>query len=191
MVTISMELGNAFTAKCRKLKEQIPKCYYRALGEAAKKGKSAFEDSKGGAPSIYNMKKVELQKYVRLVKGGIRVRYHRFSVGSDTHFSINPKAYQSQKGIPVRKRKRMSVLIRKKNREKFPHGFIANPKAEKVKGHKTMIWERFPDTGGIAPIRTISAAQMASNEKVHPYVEEKMLEVLEKRFEHHFNRIKV
>lgn len=187
MVTISMELGNAFTAKCRKLKEQIPKCYYRALGEAAKKGKSAFEDSKGGAPSIYNMKKADLSKYTRILKDGIRVRSSLFTIGTTTHFSHTPKAYQSQKGIPVKRRKRMTATIKKKNRKKFPHGFIANP----AKVGKTMMWERLHGSRKIAPIRTISAAQMASNEKVHPYVEEKMLEVLEKRFEHHFNRIKV
>ena len=187
MVTISMDLGNGFTEKCEKLKAQIPKAYGRAVKEALKKGKSAFEDTKGGAPSVYNIKKKDLSQYVTVIKDGIRVRSRRFTIGSDTHFSIKPRAYSSQKGIPVKARKRMSVTVKNGKSAAYPHGFIANP--AKARGGHTMIWER--DGDKIAPVKAISAAQMASSDEVHPYVEEQMTDKLQERFKHHFDRIKV
>lgn len=186
MVTMSIDLGNGFIEKCEKLRKAIPKCYDRAKGEALKKGITALTDSKGGAPSVYNIKKGDLRQYVSMVKDGIRARSRRFTVGTDTHFSITPARYASQAGIPVRRRKRMSVTIKKRGRKPYPHGFIVNPARV---GH-TMIWER-DGSGAISPVRTVSAAQMAANDKVHPYVEEQMLNTLEKRFQHHYDRIKV
>lgn len=185
MVTISIDMGNGFVEKCEKFKSQIPKAFDRAMKEAVRKGVTALTDSKGGAPSVYNIKKGDLMKYVRKVQDGVQARSSRFTVGSDTHFSIAPARYQSQRGIPVGRRRRMSVTIMKRGRKAYPHGFIANP--AKV-GH-TMIWER-DGRGQISPVRTVSAAQMAANEKVHPYVEEKMTETLEKRFQHHYDRIR-
>lgn len=187
MVAISMELGNGFLEKCEKLKGQIPKAYDRAVKEALKKGKSAFEDTKGGAPSVYNIKKKDLSQFVSLVNDGIRVKSRRLTVGTDTHFSITPKAYSSQNGIPVSRRRKMSAKIKKQGAKAFPHGFIANP--SKVRGGHTMLWERSGTQ--IAPVKTISAAQMASSEEVHPYVEEQMTEKLQERFRHHFDRIKI
>lgn len=186
MVTMSIELGDGFTERCERLRKEIPKCYERAKGEALKKGVTALTDSKGGAPSVYNIKKSDLKAYVSRVQDGVRARSRRFTVGTDTHFSITPARYQSQRGVPVRRRKRMSVTIMRRGRKPYPHGFIANPARV---GH-TMIWER-DGAGRINPVRTVSAAQMAANEKVHPYVTEKMVETLEKRFQHHYDRIKV
>ena len=70
----------------------------------------------------------------------------------------------------------------------MPKSFIINP--AKINGGTTMIWEHFGGKGSkkIRPVKSISAAQMASNERVYPYIEEKMMETYGKRLEHYYER---
>jgi hypothetical protein len=54
-----------------------------------------------------------------------------------------------------------------------------------------MLWERISTKKGdksIRPVKSISAAQMASNEKVYPYIEENMTETYQKRLQHYYER---
>lgn len=174
----------------QRLKSFTPKCEERARRDAIKKGRTTFT-GKNGAPSIYNVKKKELEEYTRTSDEGIEVESRLFTIGSSTHFAITPRSYTSQKGIPVSKRKKATNTIIKGNKERMPHAFIINPS----RVGNTMLWGRPIATKGenaglevLTPITSLSAAQMLSNKTISEKVMDEMNKTFEKRFEHYFER---
>ena len=163
----------------------------RARFRALKAGLSAFtSSSKGGAPKIYNIKKKELDSHVTVNQTSIIAKSPFLTVGQPpSHFSLAPKVYTSQKGIPVRKRKTASATVKKGNKHKIPHAFIMNP--EKVKGGTVMLWERVEGRSKEAPqpVRRVSIAQMLSNPEVEEAVMKAINETYEKRLDHELKRL--
>ena len=100
--------------------------------------------------------------------------------------SVAPKGYQSQKGIPVKRRKRISATIIKGQKKKFSHGFILNP--DKVKnGAKVMLWGR-DGKEPPKPIKSTSAAEMANQKEIAETTEKVMSETFENRLHHYVER---
>lgn len=126
----------------------------------------------------YNIKPEETKKEIKKRKGAVEITSRPLTIGTSTHFSHTPRNYTSQQGIPIKKRKRMDAIIKKRKKQKFEHAFIANP--GKVK--KIMMWKRSGKK--IEPVRTVSIAQMASDEEIAEKtikaMQKKMSEELEK-----------
>ena len=179
----------AFIKASANILKAVPKMQARAQRDALKKAKTAFMDTKGGDPSIYKVKKKkDLAPNTKLTDDSMIVESRMLTIGTTTHFSITPRSYKSTRGIQVRRRTRATDTIRRGAKEPMPKSFIINP--AKINGGNTMIWEHFGGKGSkkIRPVKSTSAAQMASNEKVYPYIEEKMMETYGKRLEHYYER---
>ena len=163
------------------------KAVERARLRALKAGASAFTSSKkGGAPAVYPIKASDLKAATSVNKDSIEVKSRRYTIGaSPSHFQITPKAYKSQKGIKVAKRKKMSAAIKKGQKKQLPHAFIANPAA--VNGGHAMLWER--DGKQISPMHSLSAAQMITNPEVEEAVMTAINETYEKRLDHELKRM--
>ena len=182
MRTISVELGNGFFKTCKELQKKVPECAAKAERDAIKKGASALTDTKGGMPSIYNVKKKDLSQYIKTSSKEIRVRSSPFTM---THFAFTPKDYISQKGIPVKRRRKVSVTILKGHRMNVHAKFIANP--AKMTGGSVLLWKRLRK-GDTEVLRSVSAPQMARREEISNYVDEAMQDVMQKRMEHYIDR---
>ena len=185
---VQVKPDKIFIKACDNIMKNVPQMQERATRDALKKGKTAFMDTKGGAPSVYNVKKSkDLAPNTKVTKDSIVVESRQFTIGTTTHFSITPRNYKSQAGIPVKRRQRASVTIKRGSKRALPQSFIANP--AKIPGGNVMLWERFlTKSNKIRPVKSISAAQMASNEKVYPYIEENMTETYQKRLQHYYER---
>ena len=159
----------------------------RARTRALKAGVSAFTSAKkGGAPAIYTIKGSDLKAATSVSNNSIVVKSRRYTIGeSPSHFNITPKAYKSQKGIKVAKRKKMSATIKKGQKKQMPHAFIANPAA--IKGGHAMLWERKGKR--INPMHSLSAAQMITNPEVEEAVMDAINETYEKRLDHELKRM--
>lgn len=159
----------------------------RARLRALKAGVSAFSSAKkGGAPSVYTIKGSDLKEATSVNGNSIVVKSRRYTIGeSPSHFTIAPKAYKSQKGIKVAKRKSVSAAIKKGQKKKLPHALIANPEA--IKGGHAMLWEREGRT--ISPVHSLSAAQMITNPEVEEAVMDAINETYEKRLDHELKRM--
>ncbi len=159
----------------------------RARARALKAGVSAFTSAKkGGAPAVYTIKGSDLKAATSVNKNSIEVKSRRYTIGeSPSHFSMTPKAYKSQKGIKVAKRKKMSAAIKKGQKKQLPHAFIANPAA--IKGGHAMLWERKGKV--ISPMHSLSAAQMITNPQVEEAVMDAINETYEKRLDHELKRM--
>lgn len=170
-----------------------------AQKDAAKRGKVAFLSGKtyGGAPTIYNVKKKDIEGYVRCTKAGITVESRVFTIGS-THFSITPQKYVSQKELKLSKRPKRTLTVKKGHRVSVKHLFVVNP--ARTQGN-TLLFKRSVSTGGrtspthkekgdptIDVVRTLSAAQMASNPEIEENVTKAITEQYEKRLEHYIKR---
>lgn len=116
-----------------------------------------------------------------LNKGRIEAASRRLSTA---HFPIEPIAYVSQKDINIKDRPKASITIKKNQKKALPHAFIVNP--QRLKNGYTLLWRR--KGNDIMPIRTISVAQMASNQTVSEQVMEVLGETYQKRLVHHLNR---
>lgn len=162
-------------------KEFAPKAIELANRDAIEKGRTALSKS---ARKRYNMSKEDFEQFVRTRENRIEVKSRLLTMGSTTHFSITPKSYRSQKKIEVKKRKEATVTVQKKNKKRMRHAFIANP--EKV--HNTMLWQRDEQTGKISPIRTVSAAQIASNKEISETVLDIIQETQKERLKHYMER---
>ena len=158
----------------------------RAINDALKSGKAA---AKKNTTKIYNIKAKDIESNVKVSKaspgnlkaGKLVFTSRRLTVGTSTHFSITPRAYKSQQGVKLSKRKVSTVTIRKGKKVNVNHAFVANPSA--VKGGNTMLWIRL--NRGIAPLKTISIPQMVSNDEVYKPTHQAMQEQYEKRFQHY------
>lgn len=162
-------------------KEFAPKAIERANRDAIKKGKTTLSKS---ARERYNMSKKDFEQFVKTRADRIEVESRLLTMGTTTHFSITPKSYISQKDIAAKKRKKATVTIQKGNKKRMRHAFIANP--EKVQN--TILWQRDKQTGKISPIKTISAAQIASNKEISEMTLNTMQEAQKERLEHYIER---
>ena len=190
-IQFTVKFDNSTMKKADKLlKANAPKAMKSALTRALKAGVSAFESApKGGAPSVYNIKKAELEKVTRIKGTSIEARSRLLTVGeSPSHFKIAPSKYISQVGMPVKKRKISAATIKKKQKKKIPHAFVANPAA--INGGTVMLWRRVNKTGReISPVRTLSAAQMLYKEEIQDNVMKAIKETYDKRLDHELERL--
>ena len=159
----------------------------RAKTRAIKSGAATFTSaSKGGAPAVYKIKPAELKSMTSTDKDSITVKSRLLTIGvSPSHFGMTPTAYASQKGIPVKKRKKMTATVKKGNKKRMAHTFIANPGA--INGGHAMMWERKGKQ--IQPVRSLSAAQMLTNPEVEEAVMKAINETYEKRLDHELERL--
>lgn len=159
----------------------------RAKARALKSGAATFSSaSKGGAPAVYKIKPADLKSMTTTDKDSLTVKSRLLTIGaSPSHFAMTPTAYASQKGIPVKKRKKMTATIKKGNKKRMAHAFIVNPGA--INSGHAMMWER--KGSEIQPIRSLSAAQMLTNPKVEEAVMKAINETYEKRLDHELERL--
>ena len=156
------------------------KCVDRATADALKAGKTELSTQ---IREVYEMKKKDIDSYIEKEKDALHVESRTLTIGNDTHFKNTPKSYKSQKDIAVSKRKRVTVTVKKGNKEKMNHAFIANP--DKI--GRAMVWQR-KDSKHIEPVKSLSAAQMASNEVIAKKTMDTMEKTMEKRLEHYAER---
>jgi len=203
---LTIKLDTSELKKMDKIvKANAPKAMKSALTRALKSGVATFEGSKEGAPSVYNIKKAELEEATKIRGTAIVVKSRLYTIGqSPSHFKMTPGKYTSQKGILLKpatkkdkrkkkasskKRKIATASIKKNQQKTLKHAFIANPAAFNH-GH-VMLWERTGKGRMIAPIRSVSAAQMLSNEEIQDNVMNAITEMYEKRLDHEIKRLKI
>lgn len=158
----------------------------RAINDALAKGKTQLGRA---VRSVYAIKaadyntasKVTKSHKGNLGKGKIEVQSKRLS---SYHFSFTPRAYTSQKGIKISKRKKATITIKKGQKKAYPHGFVVNPGA--LDNGYTLLWER--NGKKINPIRSTSVAQMVENEDAYNPTMDFMEKTYEERLAHHLNR---
>ena len=158
----------------------------RAINDALAKGKTQLGKS---VRSVYAIKAADYNGAAKVIKshegnlgkGKIEVQSRRLS---SYHFSFTPRAYQSQEGVKVSKRKKGTITIKKGQKKKYPHGFVVNPDA--LDNGYTLLWER--NGKKINPIRSVSVAQMVENEDAYNPTMEVMQKTYEERLTHHLNR---
>ncbi len=157
----------------------------RAEREATKKGATYLSKH---IRDVKTLTQKDTKKYIVPKEGTIYVRSGKMTVGKTTHFRATPTQYVSQKGIPVKKRRKASVTITKDKKQQMRHLFVLNP--DKVKnGPQIMLWER-DERGVYRPFRTASIAETAAQEKyVEPTIQH-MKEAYESRLEHYIKRSK-
>ena len=190
MVKLDVKLNKSFFKQLQTISTEAGrKSMASAINDALKTGKTTL---KRAICKTYNIKQKEVDANSKinrctessLKSGNIKVQSMRLTIGTSTHFSHTPKGYMSQKGIKVARRKEISVTVKKKSKKKMQHAFIANPSS--VKGGNTMVWIR--ENNRIAPVKTVSTPQMASNDVVQNAISKAMVEKYEQRFEHYWNR---
>lgn len=179
--SVSVDFDKSFFKSLKALGKAIPECAEKAERDALKKGVSALTDSKGGMPSVYNVKKKDMSQYIKTYKDHILVRSKAFTT---VHFGFTPKVYTSQAGIPVKRRKKATLTVMKGRKYDPASAFIANPDA--VHG-VTMLWQRKKGNRDIEPIRRLSAAQMAENKDLSEYVSKEMQDRFEERLDHYYD----
>lgn len=159
----------------------------RAINDSLSAGKTKLKSS---VCAVYNIKKKDVEKATvvfksypgNLKRGKIVVESRLLST---YHFSFSPKAYKSQKGIKVKRRKKATVTFKKGQKKSFPHGFIVNPGA--LNNGYTLLWKR-EGKNIITPIRSISIAQMVENENAYEPTMKLMEEKYNERLVHHLKR---
>lgn len=195
MIKLNTALDTKFLEQVKTVtSESGRKSMSSAINDALVAGRTAM---KREITQRYNLKQKEVDNNSKLYRcsskrlkdGKIVVASRRLTVGTSTHFSITPKNYSSQEGIKIKKRKKATATIKKKAKKSLNHAFIANPQS--VKGGNTMLWIRIQNKKGkesIAPIKTVSIPQMASEKTVHEKVQEVMLDKYHSRFQHYMDR---
>lgn len=158
----------------------------RAMNDALSKGRTQLGKS---IREVYAIKAATYNQSAKVVKSapsnlkkGKIVIQSRFL--SSNSFQFTPKAYKSQKGIKVAKRKRATLTIKKGEKKNFPHGFVANPSS--IPGGTTLLWKREGEK--ISPVRSLSVAQMAEKEEANSPAYKVMEETYQDRLKHHLNR---
>lgn len=158
----------------------------RAINNSLAKGKTRMNKL---ISSMHEMDKNDVKAHTRVIKcypgdlnkGRIEAASRRLSTA---HFPIEPIAYASQKDINIKDRPKASITIKKNQKKALPHAFIVNP--QRLKNGYTLLWRR--KGKDIMPIRTISVAQMASNQTASEQVMEVLEETYQKRLVYHLNR---
>lgn len=159
----------------------------RAINNSLAKGKTRMNRL---ILSMYELDREDVKEHTRIVKcypgdlekGCIEAASRRLT---SYHFPFEPGTYTSQAGISnMQDRPKAAITIKKEQKKALPHAFIVNP--AKLRNHYTILWRR--KGKDIMPIRTISIAQMASNEKVYEQVMKVMEETYQKRLVYHLNR---
>lgn len=159
-----------------------------SINESLKRGKTEF---KRRASKEYAIKQgdvagtitLKLTSPSSLNRAAMIVKGPRLTVGTSTHFRMTPKGYTSQKGVKVARRKKGTVTIKKGAKKSIAHGFVANPS----KIGNTMMWIHKDES--IAPLKTISVAQILSNPKMQKEVQKEMYDKFTERFAHHVKRL--
>lgn len=184
---LSIQQDKSFMKECKALIKAIPECSKKAEWDALKKGVTALTDSKGGMPSVYNVKKSDMTKYIKTQQDSIKVRSNLFT---SVHFGFTPKTYTSQAGIPIKRRKKSTMTVMKGQKKSHPEAFIINP--ARVNGGNVMLWSHNgKGPRWYEPLRRVSAAQMAMHETVQKHVEEEMTKRYNERLEHYYDRVSV
>ncbi|MCI7108035.1 MAG: hypothetical protein MR945_09160 [Agathobacter sp.] len=159
----------------------------RAINDSLAKGRTQLGKSVRAVYAIkaadFNKNAVVTKSYPGdLKKGKIVVKSRRLS---SFHFSFTPRSYQSQKGIKVSKRKKATITIKKGQKKAYPHGFVVNPTA--LNNGYTLLWER-QGKYAINPIRSVSVAQMVTNEDAYNPTMKVMENTYQERLVHHLKR---
>lgn len=184
MVNVDVRLDDKVLKEAKKAQERYgEKFVNRARRDAAKKAKTALQKE---IYQRYNVKQKEIKDFVSASEKGVCAESRKLTIGTDTHFSITPKGYQSQEGIPVKKRKRISATIIKGQKKRFSHGFILNPVRVK-NGAKTMLWGRNGKEPP-KPIKSTSVAEMANQREIKENTEKVMSETFENRLHHYIEK---
>ena len=184
MVDIDVKLDDrAFKEMKKAQKKYGEKVIKRAKRDAARKARTALQKE---ISKKYNIKQNESKKFISTTEDSLCVESKKLTVGTDTHFSITPKKYVTQKDIPVKKRKRATTTIMRGNKKKFSHGFILNP-AKVKNGAKVMLWKRNGKQEP-EPVKSLSVAEMANNKEIAENTQRVMSETFEKRLNHHIDR---
>lgn len=196
-VTITVKDDKDFFEQLALLPEKGAKtAMSRAINDALRKGKKEFGSR---VAKVYNMKVGEIKSYAKETKATprqtskarIEVRSRRFTVGQ-THFSANPDSYiqpgtKNEKGKVIKKKPQKVKIRKDKGWKEISSGFIANPSS--VNGGNTMVWIRMgKKRTPIAPVRTVSAAQMLSNKEIAEGVQDEMQKYYLQRLDHHLGR---
>lgn len=83
------------------------------------------------------------------------------------------------------KRKKATITIKKGQKKAYPHGFVVNPAA--LNNGYTLLWER-QGKYAINPIRSVSVAQMVTNEDAYNPTMRVMENTYQERLVHHLKR---
>lgn len=158
----------------------------RAINDALAKGRTQLGKS---VRAVYAIKADDFNGAAKVIKshegnlrkGKIEVQSRRLS---SYHFSFTPRAYKSQEGVKVSRRKKAAITIKKGQKKAYPHGFVVNPNA--LENGYTLLWER--NGRKINPIRSVSVAQMVVNEEAYNSTMEMMQKTYEERLAHYLNR---
>lgn len=158
----------------------------RAINNSLAKGKTRMNRL---ILSMHEMDREDVKEHTRVVKcypgdlkkGRIEAASRRLS---SYHFPFEPVVYTRQQGITVKDRPKAAITIKKEQKKLLPHAFIVNP--SRLRNGYVLLWRRKGDD--IMPIRTISVAQMASNQKVSEQVMKVMEETYQKRLVYHLNQ---
>lgn len=183
---LDMKELNKMTKAAKKYGQRVVD---RANRDAVKRAGTVFSTE---VTKKYNIGKEDFRKNMRIGYDRVDIASRLLTVGTDTHFSHTPAKYKSQKDIKVRKRnggRKPTVTIEKGHKEVVAHCFILNP--EKVRygdgpakeGGTTMLWKHEGEE--VVPYRSLSAAQMASNEEVIKKVIEQTTAYQMERLEHY------
>lgn len=189
MVKIDVKLDDRVLREMKKAQEKYgEKVVQRAERDAAKKARTAM---KREIRKKYNVTSEEMDKHLVAKDGEIRAESKKFTIGTDTHFSHTPAEYESQKNIPVKKRKKAAVKVFKKGRKKFKHAFILNPQKvrngnEEDSNGKNMLWKREGEKP--KPVRSTSVAEIANQKEISENAQKIMSETFENRLHHHIDR---
>ena len=185
-----MKLDIKYDSNLAEMKKVIEKggvkSMSRAINDALAKGKTQLKKS---VRSVYAIKAADFNGSAKVIKshegnlrkGKIEVQSRRLS---SYHFSFTPRAYKSQEGVKVSRRKKAAITIKKGQKKSYPHGFVVNPNA--LSNGYTLLWER--NGRKINPIRSVSVAQMVENEDAYNPTMEMMQKTYEERLVHHLNR---
>ena len=185
-----MKLDIKYDSNLAEMKKVIEKggvkSMSRAINDALAKGKPQLGKS---VRSVYAIKAADFNGAAEVIKshegnlrkGKIEVQSRRLS---SYHFDFTPRAYKSQEGVKVSRRKKAAITIKKGQKKSYPHGFVVNPNA--LSNGYTLLSER--NGRKINPIRSVSVAQMVENEDAYNPTMDLMRKTYEERLAHHLNR---
>ena len=181
MIEVDLQLDRSFAKSMRKLMQ--PKQFMNAQKNAFRRAlQQAYNVGNRVIAKTYHIKvgDVKSLSVCNTYKGYISYgKGNRGRLLTTAHFSVSPSGPVSQAGVPVRKRPKYRVRIRKSTRTRW---FMVQSKGN-------FLWKR---TGkgpkDIEPVRTVSIAEMA-NEEVQRTEIATLQAVFDKRFQHEYTRI--
>jgi len=182
MITIALKIdkrserGIDMLLPKKQYEAAIKRCISRSVSSAYTAGNRAII-------SEYKIKMGDVRSLSEKIPQKGQIRYgggHKGRMLTTTHFRVSPKSFVSQKGVPVKRRRKYTITIKNRVSTRWfaLPGKIPN-----------MLWER---TGSgpkaVRPVKGISIAQMA-NKKVQQIVQQKMQEEFDKRIDNELEQI--